>query len=80
MQLSSFTLTICLFIYIHQIYEWFYFYLEMGSCDIYSQSKILRQVFVLLFRFLVSINYISCCFLLFRSFEEGLSVEFIYGS
>ena len=76
MQLSSFTLTVCLIIYIHQIYEWFYFYLEMGSCDIYSQSK----VFVLLFRFLVSINYISCSFLLFRSFEEGLSVEFIYGS
>ena len=40
MHLNFFTLSICLIISIHQIYEWLYFYRDMGNCDIYSRSEI----------------------------------------
>ena len=40
MQFALFTLTICLIISIHHVYECFYFYIDMGSCDIYNRSKV----------------------------------------
>ena len=40
MQLTLFTLTICLIISIHHIYGYFYFYIDMESCDIYNRSKV----------------------------------------
>lgn len=41
MELTFFTLTICLIIPIHQIYKFLYFYRDMESCCIYRRSKIL---------------------------------------
>ena len=45
-----------------------------------NKYAVLRQECALLFRTLISINYITqCFFLLFRSFEESFAVEFFYG-
>ena len=40
MQFTLFTLTICLIISIHHVYECFYFYIDMESCDIYNRSEV----------------------------------------
>ena len=64
MQFTLFTLTICLIISIHQIYEYFYFHIDMESCGIYNRSKVFfGELFLLslsMSRHLAS-NFLTTC-------------------
>ena len=80
MQFTLFTLTICLIISIHQIYEYFYFHIDMESCDIYNRSKVFfGELFLLslsMSRHLAS-NFLTTCItsMVFRKMKTATSKQ-----